>query len=189
MLRTAADTYSLKLISEVMDISQIDLIAKYCDIFQVGARNMQNYTLLTEVGRSGRPVLLKRGLSATLEELLMAAEYVLKEGNENVMLCERGIRTFEDYVRNTLPLAIVPELHRRSHLPVVVDPSHGTGKSNLVTDMSKAAVACGADGLIIEVHNDPAHAMTDGAQSLTPEQFVGMMNAVKRIAAAVDREV
>jgi 3-deoxy-7-phosphoheptulonate synthase len=188
-LAEARDKTGLAIVTEVMSIEQIPACVEYADVLQIGARNMQNFNLLSKVGETTKPVLLKRGMSATLEEFLLAAEYIMARGNTNVMLCERGIRTFEDYVRNTLPLAIVPELHRRSHLPVVVDPSHGTGKSNLVTDMSKAAVACGADGLIIEVHNDPAHAMTDGVQSLTPEQFVGMMNAVKRIAAAVDREV
>jgi 3-deoxy-7-phosphoheptulonate synthase len=158
-------------------------------VLQIGARNMQNFNLLSAVGETRKPVLLKRGMSATLEEFLLAAEYILARGNHQVMLCERGIRTFEDYVRNTLPLAIVPELHRRSHLPVVVDPSHGTGKNHLVDSMCRAAVACGADGLIIEVHNDPEHAMTDGAQSMTPKMFKDMMTAIKRIAVAVDREV
>jgi 3-deoxy-7-phosphoheptulonate synthase len=149
---------------------------------------MQNYNLLSKVGEQPKPVLLKRGLSATLEEFLLAAEYIMARGNTQVILCERGIRTFEEYVRNTLPLAVVPELHRVSHLPVVVDPSHGTGKSYLVDSMCRASVAAGADGLIVEVHNDPQHAMTDGAQSLTPAQFSEMMKSIKRIAAAVDRE-
>jgi 3-deoxy-7-phosphoheptulonate synthase len=162
---------------------------EYADVLQIGARNMQNYNLLSKVGETRTPVLLKRAMSATLEEFLLAAEYIMARGNHQVILCERGIRTFEDYVRNTLPLAIVPELHKRSHLPVVVDPSHGTGKRDLVDSMCRASVACGADGLILEVHNDPEHAMTDGAQSLTPPQFANMMKAIKRIAAAVDREV
>jgi len=189
LLRKAKEATGLGIITEIMSDRDVDLVAEYTDCMQVGARNMQNFALLKSLGGCGRPVLLKRGMSSTIKELLMSAEYIVAHGNPNVILCERGIRTFEDYVRNTLPLAIVPELHRRSHLPVVVDPSHGTGKSNLVTDMSKASVACGADGLIIEVHNDPAHAMTDGAQSLTPQQFADMMKAVKRIATAVDREV
>jgi len=164
-------------------------VCEYADVLQIGARNMQNFNLLNKVGEQRKPVLLKRGLSATLEEFLLAAEYILAKGNAQVMLCERGIRTFEDYVRNTLPLAVVPELQRRSHLPVVVDPSHGTGKSHLVEPMCRAAVAAGADGLIVEVHTDPAHAMTDGAQSLNPQQFSQMMHSIRRVAAAVDREL
>jgi len=188
-LAEARDETGLAIVTEVMSIEQIPACVEYADVLQIGARNMQNFNLLSKVGETSKPVLLKRGMSATLEEFLLAAEYIMARGNQQVMLCERGIRTFEDYVRNTLPLAIVPELHRRSHLPVVVDPSHGTGKAHLVADMCKAAVACGADGLILEVHNDPAHAMTDGAQSLTPKQFAEMMTSIKRIAAAVDREV
>jgi 3-deoxy-7-phosphoheptulonate synthase len=172
-----------------MSIEQIPACVEYADVLQIGARNMQNYNLLSKVGETRTPVLLKRAMSATLEEFLLAAEYIMARGNHQVILCERGIRTFEDYVRNTLPLAIVPELHKRSHLPVVVDPSHGTGKRDLVDSMCRASVACGADGLILEVHNDPEHAMTDGAQSLTPPQFAAMMKAIKRIALAVDREV
>ncbi len=179
----------LAIVTEVMSIDQIDLIVQYADVLQIGARNMQNFNLLSQVGQQPKPVLLKRGLSATLEEFLLAAEYIMAKGNDNVILCERGIRTFEDYVRNTLPLAIVPELHRLSHLPVVVDPSHGTGKSHLVDCMCRAAIAAGADGLIVEVHNDPEHAMTDGAQSLNPIQFAQTMTNIKRIAAAVDREL
>lgn len=188
-LARAREKTGLAVVTEVMAIEQIDVVCEYADILQIGARNMQNYNLLNKVGECRKPVLLKRGLSATLEEFLLAAEYILSNGNAQVILCERGIRTFEDYVRNTLPLAIVPELHRRSHLPVVVDPSHGTGKSHLVDPMCRAAVAAGADGLIVEVHGDPAHAMTDGAQSLNPKQFAQMMKSVRRIAAAVDREV
>ena len=149
---------------------------------------MQNFNLLMAVGQQPKPILLKRGISATLEEFLLAAEYVMKQGNTQVMLCERGIRTYEDYVRNTLPLASVPELHRVSHLPVIVDSSHGTGKSHLVPDMCRASVAAGADGLIVEVHNDPEHALTDGAQSLNPKQFEQMMKTIKRVAQAVDRD-
>jgi 3-deoxy-7-phosphoheptulonate synthase len=189
-LAEAREQTGLAIVTEVMSIDQIPMCVEYADVMQVGARNMQNFNLLSKLGEARKPVLLKRGMSATLEEFLLAAEYILAGGNSQVILCERGIRTFEtDYVRNTLPLAIVPELQKRSHLPVVVDPSHGTGKSHLVEPMCRAAVACGCDGLILEVHNDPAHAMTDGAQSLTPEQFVGMMKNVRRIAAAVDREV
>jgi 3-deoxy-7-phosphoheptulonate synthase len=188
-LAEARDKTGLAIVTEVMSIEQIPACVEYADVLQIGARNMQNFNLLSAVGETRKPVLLKRGMSATLEEFLLAAEYILARGNHQVMLCERGIRTFEDYVRNTLPLAIVPELHRRSHLPVVVDPSHGTGKNHLVDSMCRAAVACGADGLIIEVHNDPEHAMTDGAQSMTPKMFKDMMGAIRRIALAVDREV
>jgi 3-deoxy-7-phosphoheptulonate synthase len=188
-LAEARDKTGLAIVTEVMSIEQIPLVVEYADVLQIGARNMQNFNLLSKVGEQPKPVLLKRGMSATLEEFLLAAEYIIARGNQQVMLCERGIRTFEDYVRNTLPLAIVPELHKRSHLPVVVDPSHGTGKRHLVEAMCKASVACGADGLIVEVHDDPEHAMTDGAQSMTPAQFAEMMKGVKRIAAAVDREI
>jgi len=189
-LAAAREATGLAIVTEVMSIEQIPAVVDYADVLQVGARNMQNFNLLAKLGQTRKPVLLKRGMSATLEEFLLAAEYILAGGNSQVMLCERGIRTFEsDYVRNTLPLAIVPELHRRSHLPVVVDPSHGTGKSHLVPDMCRAAVACGADALILEVHDDPEHALTDGAQSLNVSQFAETMNSLKRIAAAVDREI
>ena len=188
LLALAREETGLGIVTEVMAVEQVELVGKYADVLQVGARNMQNFNLLTAVGEQSKPVLLKRGMSATLEEFLLAAEYVLSRGNPHVMLCERGIRTYEEYVRNTLALAAVPELHRVSHLPVIVDPSQGTGKSYLVDSMCRAAVAAGADGLIIEVHNDPEHAMTDGAQSITPQQFAEMMRAIKRIAAAVDRE-
>jgi 3-deoxy-7-phosphoheptulonate synthase len=189
ILAEAREQTGLAIVTEVMSIEQIPACVEYADILQIGARNMQNFNLLSKVGETTTPVLLKRGMSATLEEFLLAAEYIMARGNHQVMLCERGIRTFEDYVRNTLPLAIVPELHRRSHLPVVVDPSHGTGKTHLVADMCKASVACGADGLILEVHGDPEHAMTDGAQSMTPKAFGEMMKAIKRVAAAIDREI
>ena len=188
LLALAREETGLGIVTEVMAVEQVELVGKYADVLQVGARNMQNFNLLTAVGEQSKPVLLKRGMSATLEEFLLAAEYVLSRGNPNVMLCERGIRTYEEYVRNTLALAAVPELHRVSHLPVVIDPSQGTGKSYLVDSMCRAAVAAGADGLIIEVHNDPEHAMTDGAQSITPAQFAEMMRAIRRIAIAVDRE-
>src|SRR5262245_42752758 len=187
-LAEAREKTGLAVVTEVMSIDQVDVCCEYADVLQIGARNMQNFNLLSRVGDTRKTILLKRGMSATLEEFLLAAEYIMARGNTNVILCERGIRTFEDYVRNTLPLAIVPELHRVSHLPVVVDPSHGTGKSYLVESMCRAAVAAGADGLIIEVHNDPEHALTDGAQSITPRQFAEMMSSIRRIAQAVDRE-
>jgi 3-deoxy-7-phosphoheptulonate synthase len=188
ILAEAREKTGLAIVTEVMSIDQVALVGKYADVFQVGARNMQNYNLLWAVGEQRKPVLLKRGLSATLEEFLLAAEYVMSRGNSQVVLCERGIRTFETYCRNTLPLAIVPEVHRVSHLPIVVDPSQGTGHAHLVPDMCKAAVATGADGLIIECHNDPEHALTDGAQSITPATLRNLMVTLKRIAAAVDRD-
>jgi 3-deoxy-7-phosphoheptulonate synthase len=189
LLALARQETGLAVVTEVMSIDQVKLVCDYADVLQVGARNMQNFNLLNAVGEASKPVLLKRGMSATLEEFLLAAEYIMSKGNTQVMLCERGIRTYEEYVRNTLALAAVPALHKVSHLPVVVDPSQGTGKSDLVDSMCRAAVAAGADGLIIEVHNDPEHAMTDGAQSITPPMFKDMMKAIKRVAAAVDREV
>lgn len=189
LLALAREQTGLAVVTEVMAVEQVELVARYTDVFQVGARNMQNFNLLNAVGEQSKPVLLKRGMSATLEEFLLAAEYILARGNQNVILCERGIRTYEEYVRNTLALAAVPELQRLSHLPVIVDPSQGTGKNHLVDSMCRAAVAAGADGLIIEVHNDPEHALTDGAQSITPEQFREMMKSVRRIASAVDREI
>jgi 3-deoxy-7-phosphoheptulonate synthase len=189
ILAEARAKTGLAVVTEVMAVDQVELVCKYADVLQIGARNMQNYNLLWAVGEQRKTVLLKRGLSATLEEFLLAAEYVMSKGNSNVILCERGIRTFEGYCRNTLPLAIVPEVHRISHLPIIVDPSQGTGHAHLVPDMCKAAVACGADGLIIEAHDDPEHAMTDGAQSITPKALAGMMKQLKAIAAAVDREI
>ena len=188
-LALAREQTGLAVVTEVMAVDQVKLVHDYADVLQVGARNMQNFNLLNAVGEQQKPVLLKRGLSATLEEFLLAAEYIMSRGNPNVMLCERGIRTYEEYCRNTLALAAVPALHRMSHLPVVVDPSQGTGKNHLVDAMCRAAVAAGADALIIEVHNDPEHALTDGAQSITPQQFADMMKSIRRIAAAVDREV
>ncbi len=189
ILAEARDQTGLAVVTEVMAVDQVDLVCKYADVLQIGARNMQNYNLLLAVGQQPKPVLLKRGLSATLEEFLLAAEYVISQGNRNVILCERGIRTFENYCRNTLPLAVVPEVHRISHLPIVIDPSQGTGHSHLVPDMCKAAVAAGADGLIIEAHDDPEHALTDGAQSITPKVLAETMKILARIAAAVDREI
>jgi 3-deoxy-7-phosphoheptulonate synthase len=189
LLALAREQTGLPIVTECMSIEHVNMVSEHADVIQVGARNMQNFNLLSAVGEQRRPVLLKRGMSATLEEFLLAAEYIMARGNTQVMLCERGIRTYEEYVRNTLALAAVPELHRVSHLPVVVDPSQGTGKSYLVESMCRAAVAAGADGLIVEVHNDPEHALTDGAQSITPQQFAEMMASIRRIAAAVDRDV
>lgn len=187
MLAEAREKTGLAVVTEVLTSEHVPLVAKYADVLQIGARNMQNFVLLTAAGKSGKPVLLKRGLSATLEEFLLAAEYVISQGNPNVILCERGVRTFETYVRFTLTLSIVPELQRLTHLPIIVDPSQGTGHAHLVEPMSRAAVAAGADGLIIEVHNDPEEALTDGAQSITPDQFAKLMTSCRRVAAAVDR--
>jgi 3-deoxy-7-phosphoheptulonate synthase len=177
----------MPLVSEVMDISQIELVARYADILQVGARNMQNFTLLRELGRIRKPVLLKRGISATIEEWLLSAEYVLAGGNRDVILCERGIRTFESYTRNTLDISAIPVVQKLSHLPVLVDPSHGTGRRDMVAPMARAAVAAGADGLLIEVHCDPDHARSDGAQSLFPTQFDQLMAELRIIAPAIGR--
>jgi 3-deoxy-7-phosphoheptulonate synthase len=185
----AREAYGLAIVTEVMSPEQVPLVAKYADVLQIGARNMQNFALLHAVGESHKPVLLKRGLSATMEELLMAAEYILSHGNYEVMLCERGIRTFEKYTRNTLDINAVPVLKELSHLPVIVDPSHGTGKWEYVTAISKAAVAAGADGLIIEVHPDPSKAMSDGAQTLSPKHYGELFSQVRRVAEAVDRTV
>ena len=187
MLRAAADRHSMKLVSEVMDISQLEVIEKYADILQVGARNMQNFTLLRELGHSKTPILLKRGISATIEEWLLSAEYILAGGNMNVMLCERGIRTFESFTRNTLDISAIPVIQQLSHLPVLADPSHGTGRRDKVIPMARAAVAAGADGLIIEVHNDPDRALCDGAQSLFPEQFDKLMGELRVIAPVLGR--
>ena len=189
LLRNAADDHALKLVSEVMDVSQIDLVAKYADILQVGARNMQNYTLLRELGKVKVPILLKRGISATIEEWLLSAEYVLSGGNGDVILCERGIRTFETYTRNTMDISAIPVIQKLSHLPIVADPSHGIGIRDKVAPMARAAVAAGADGLIIEVHPDPDHAFSDGAQSLFPDQFNRLMDEVRIIAPAIGRSV
>lgn len=185
MLAEARERTGLAIVTEVMASEHVPLVAQYADVLQVGARNMQNYPLLEAVGGAGLPVLLKRGPSATMEEFLLAAEYILKAGNPLVMLCERGIRTFEDHTRFTLPLASVPFLHQQTHLPVVVDPSHGTGKASLVATMARAAVAAGADGLIVEVHPDPEKALSDGFQALTPAAYKQMMADCRRVAAAV----
>lgn len=179
----------LPIITEVMDTRDVEMVAEFADIIQVGARNMQNFNLLKVLGRCNRPVMLKRGLANTLEELLMSAEYVINAGNEDVILCERGIRTFEPFTRNTLDLSAVPVLKRESHLPVVVDPSHGTGHWDLVASMAKAAVAAGADGLLLEVHPDPAHAISDGPQSLTPKRFKALMGELELVARAVGRNL
>ena len=187
MLAVARQETGLAIVTEVMAPEHVAMVADYADVLQIGARNMQNYQLLQAVGDSGKPAMLKRGMSATIEEFLLAAEYILDRGNPNVMLCERGIRTYEDHTRFTLPLATVPYLHDKSHLPVVVDPSHGTGKAKLVAPMCKAAIACGADALIIEVHDDPEHAVSDGSQTITPAAFGQMMDSCRRIAEAVDR--
>jgi 3-deoxy-7-phosphoheptulonate synthase len=176
-------------VSEVMDPRDVELVAKYVDILQIGARNMQNFNLLKEVGQTKKPVLLKRGLSSTIKELLMSAEYIASGGNLNVLLCERGIRTFEDYTRNTLDISAIPAAKELSHLPMVVDPSHAAGKWGLVSALSKAAVAAGADGLIIEVHSRPEEAYSDGAQSLLPSTFSSLMNDLKLIAKAIGREI
>lgn len=185
LLAAAREETGLAVVTEVMSTEEVELVARYADVLQIGARNMQNYRLLEVVGNTDRAVLLKRGASATMEELLLAAEYILNEGNPNVMLCERGIRTFENHTRFTLPLASVTYLHERTHLPVVVDPSHGTGKASLVPDMAVAATAIGADGLIIEVHPDPENAMSDGPQSLTFDQFERTMARCRKVAEVV----
>ncbi len=189
MLREAADKYSMAVTSEVMEISQIEACEKYVDILQVGARNMQNFNLLRELSKIRKPVMIKRGLAATFEELLMSAEYVLSGGNKQVLLCERGIRTFERVTRNTLDLCAIPVLKKVSHLPVLIDPSHGTGLRDKVAPMSRAAVAAGCDGLIIEVHHEPDKALCDGAQSLYPSQYDTLYNEIKQIAPIVGKTI
>ena len=183
------DRFDLLIVTEAVDYESLDLVDQYADVIQIGARNMQNFSLLKRAGRARKPVLLKRGLSATLEEFLMAAEYIMSEGNYNIVLCERGVRTFADHTRNTLDLSIVPAVQRLSHLPIIVDPSHGTGKRNKVTPLSRAAVAVGADGLMVEVHHDPDRALSDGMQSLFPDQFDALMQQVRQIAAVVGRSL
>jgi 3-deoxy-7-phosphoheptulonate synthase len=189
LIRNAADKYGLLVITEVMESSNIDLVEKYADIFQVGARNMQNFPLLRDLGKTTKPIMLKRGLSATVEDLLMSAEYILSSGNKEVMLCERGIRTFETYTRNTFDLSAIPVIHKRSHLPIIADPSHATGLRDKVLPMARAAVAAGADGLMVEVHNDPDKALSDGPQALLPDQFVELMMQVKAIADVIGRKM
>ncbi len=183
------DRFGLRIVTEAIDHEALELVAEYADVIQIGARNMQNFSLLKAAGRKRKPVLLKRGLAATLDEFLMAAEYIMSEGNYEVILCERGVRTFADHTRNTLDLSIVPAVQRLSHLPILVDPSHGTGKRNKVLPLARAAVAVGADGLIIEVHHQPDRALSDGAQSIYPEQFAQLMDECSRIAAVLHRSV
>ncbi|MBB6624586.1 3-deoxy-7-phosphoheptulonate synthase [Clostridium gasigenes] len=189
LLKKARAKSGLPIVTEIMSPYDVELFAKDVDIIQVGARNMQNFDLLKELGKINKPILLKRGLSATIEELLMSAEYIMAGGNENVILCERGIRTFETYTRNTLDLSAIPAIKKLSHLPVVVDPSHATGKRFMIDPLSKAAIAVGADGLIIEVHNDPEKALCDGPQSIKPDQFGKLFKDLKAIAEAVGREM
>ena len=189
LLRKAADKNGLLVVSEVMDPSQVEMMVPYVDVMQVGARNMQNYHLLRALGEISKPVLLKRGMSATIEELLLSAEYIMSGGNYNVILCERGIRTFDTYMRNTMDIAAIPVIKQLSHLPVVADPSHGTGRRDKVAPMARAAVAAGADGLLIEVHPDPERALSDGAQSLYPDQFAQLMDDLRAIATAVGRQI
>ena len=188
-IRHAADEYGLKVITEVMDLSQIALVEKYTDILQVGARNMQNYAFLKELGKASKPVLLKRGMAATIEEWLMSAEYILSGGNLNVILCERGIRTFETATRNTMDIGAIPVIKKKSHLPIVADPSHAIGIRDKVIPMARASVAAGADGILVEVHHDPDHAKSDGAQSLFPDQFAQLMKEVRIIAEAIGRSI
>ncbi len=189
IMREAADAYGLLVITEVMEISQIELIEKYADIFQVGARNMQNFSMLKELGKANLPVLLKRGLSATIEEWLMSAEYILASGNKDVLLCERGIRTFETATRNTFDISAIPVIHKKSHLPIVADPSHATGYRDQVPPMARAAVAAGADGIMIEIHDDPEHAFSDGPQALLPDTYLNLMQELKVIANAIGRTI
>jgi 3-deoxy-7-phosphoheptulonate synthase len=189
ILARVREEFGFGIVTEAIDHESLDLVEKYADVIQIGARNMQNFSLLKRAGRAKKPVLLKRGMSATLDEFLMAAEYILSEGNYNVMLCERGVRTFSDFSRNTLDLAVVPAVKRRSHLPILVDPSHGTGKRHKVLPLSRAAVAVGADGLLVEVHHQPEKALSDGMQSILPEEFAELSAEIRLIAAVVHREV
>jgi len=189
MLREAADHENMKLVSEVMDVSQIDLVGRYAHIYQVGTRNMQNFTLLRELGRTRKPVLLKRGIAATIEEWLLSAEYILAGGNNDVILCERGIRTFESYTRNTLDISAIPVIKKLSHLPIITDPSHATGRRDKVAPMARASVAAGADGIIVEVHCNPDKALSDGAQSMYPAQFDRVMAELRIIAPAIGRGI
>jgi 3-deoxy-7-phosphoheptulonate synthase len=189
ILAEVRDEFGLGIVTEAIDNESLDLVEKYADVIQIGARNMQNFSLLKRAGRSQKPVLLKRGMSATLDEFLMAAEYLMSEGNYNVILCERGVRTFSDYTRNTLDLSIVPAVQRRSHLPIVVDPSHGTGRRNKVLPLSRASVAVGANGLLVEVHHDPDHALSDGPQSILPEELEQLIREVRQIADVLGRTI
>jgi 3-deoxy-7-phosphoheptulonate synthase len=189
LLAAAREATGLPIVTEVVNPRDVDLVARYADILQVGARNVQNFPLLRLLGQQDKPVLLKRGMSSTIQEFLMSAEYILSEGNQRVVLCERGIRTFETATRNTLDLSAVPVLKEQTHLPVVIDPSHATGHASLVPAMCYAAVAAGCDGLLVEVHNDPENASCDGPQSLTPEGFAAVMEKLRRFAAAADRDL
>lgn len=189
IMQSVAVREGLLTVSEVMEVAQLPLIVEYVDILQVGARNMQNFNLLRELGKTRKPVLLKRGLAATIEELLMAAEYIMAGGNHQVILCERGIRTFENATRNTLDISAIPVVQKLSHLPIIADPSHGTGRRDKVAPMARAAVAAGADGLIIEVHHDPDHALSDGAQSLFPKQFAALMEELRLIAQVIGKKM
>jgi len=181
ILREARERFGLRIVTEVLDTETADLVEEYADVMQIGARNMQNFSLLRRVGQAKKPVMLKRGMSATLDELLLAAEYIMAEGNYNVILCERGVRTFADHTRNTLDLSIVPAVQHRSHLPIIVDPSHGTGKRHKVIPLARAAIAAGADGIMVEVHDHPEHALSDGPQALLPDMFRQLVNEVKAI--------
>ena len=189
ILAEIREKFGLRIVTEAIDHESLEKVEEYADVIQIGARNMQNFSLLKRAGRSKKPVLLKRGMSATLDEFLMAAEYVMSEGNYNVILCERGVRTFADHTRNTLDLSIVPAVQKRSHLPIIVDPSHGTGKRHKVTPLARAAIAVGADGLIVEVHCDPDRALSDGMQSLYPDQFDDLLTQVRQIAPVIGRSV
>ena len=188
ILREVGDKYAMPVVTEVMDPRQVDLVCKYADMLQLGARNMQNFDLLKECGRTSKPVLLKRGMSATVKDLLMSAEYILSEGNKDVVLCERGVRSFEDSTRNMLDMSAVPNVKGQSHLPIIVDPSHATGRPDLIPSMCRASVAAGADGVHVEVHNCPEKALSDGPQALLPHQFLDLMGELRRLAAALDRE-
>ncbi|MGB7024078.1 MAG: 3-deoxy-7-phosphoheptulonate synthase [Candidatus Acidiferrales bacterium] len=187
ILAEVRERFGLGIVTEAIDNESLDLVEKYADVIQIGARNMQNFSLLKRAGKASKPVLLKRGMSATLDEFLMAAEYILSEGNYQLILCERGVRTFSEHTRNTLDLSIIPAVQSRSHLPILVDPSHGTGRRNKVLPLSRAAIAVGADGLIVEVHHDPDHALSDGAQSIVPEELEQLMKEVRQIASVVHR--
>jgi len=189
ILSKVREKHGFGIVTEAIDNESLDLVEDYADVIQIGARNMQNFSLLKRAGRSKKPVLLKRGMSATLDEFLMAAEYVLSEGNYNVMLCERGVRTFSDFSRNTLDLAVVPAVKKRSHLPILVDPSHGTGKRHKVLPLSRAAIAVGADGLLVEVHHEPDKALSDGMQSILPEEFAALTDEVRQIAEVLHRNI
>jgi 3-deoxy-7-phosphoheptulonate synthase len=189
ILADVRSEFGLKIVTEAIDVESLELVERYSDVIQIGARNMQNFSLLKRAGRSQRPVLLKRGISATLDELLMAAEYILSEGNYNVILCERGIRTFTDHTRNTLDLSVIPAVQRLSHLPIIVDPSHGTGRREKVIPLSRAAIAVGADGLMIEVHNQPEEALSDGNQAIEPPEFLQLISEIRQIASVLGRTV